>query len=137
MTQHPAITAGRTAVVTGAASGIGLAMSRRLAGLGMNVCMADLEGSALDRAAASVSEAAADGARVRAVPTDVSRLDDVRRLKEAAYDSFGEVALLMNNAAVDEGGGPLEHLERWRRLLEINLWGVIHGVQTFAPAMIA
>ena len=61
----------------------------------------------------------------------------VQALKEAAYARFGEVAVLMNNAGTAPGGGPWDHIERWRRVLEVNLWGVIHGVQTFSPAMLA
>ena len=112
--------------------------AKRLASLGMKVCLADLPGDALERAAAEVARAAAGGgASVRAVPTDVSRLEEVQRLKDTAYREFGEVALLMNNAALGNGGGPWENYERWQRLLAVNLWGVINGVQTFAPAMIA
>ena len=64
-------------------------------------------------------------------------MEDVQRLKEIAYQSFGEVAVLMNNAGIGNGGGPFEHYERWQRVLAVNLWGVINGVQAFAPAMAA
>jgi NAD(P)-dependent dehydrogenase (short-subunit alcohol dehydrogenase family) len=138
MQNHPALQRGRTAVITGAASGIGLAAAKRLAALGMKVCLADLEGEALRRAAAEVAQKAPGGeADVRAVPTDVSRLDDVQHLKDEAYGAFGEVAFVMNNAGIGMGGKPWENLEQWRRLMEVNLWGVIHGVHTFVPAMIA
>ena len=138
MADHPALTPGRVAVITGAASGIGLATAKRLAGRGLKICIADVQAEPLKAAAAEVDEIARKkGAEVIAVPTDVSRLEEVQRLKEAVYGRFGEVALLMNNAAVGDGGGPFENYERWRRLLEVNLWGPINGVQSFARAMIA
>ena len=90
---HPALSEGRTSVITGAASGIGLAAARALAKLGMRVCLADLPGEKLDRAAAEVARAGGSDDVVRAIPTDVSQLQDVRRLKDEAYAAFGEVAL--------------------------------------------
>jgi NAD(P)-dependent dehydrogenase (short-subunit alcohol dehydrogenase family) len=131
MAQHPAFAEGRAAVITGAASGIGLAAAKRFAALGMKICLADLHQEALDRAAEQLS-----GATVVTVPTDVSRLEDVRRLKDRAYAAFGEVGVLMNNAGVSAGGGPFDDYEGWQRVLSVNLWGVINGVHTFAQAMI-
>jgi NAD(P)-dependent dehydrogenase (short-subunit alcohol dehydrogenase family) len=131
MTQHPALAEGRAAVITGGASGIGLAAAKRFAALGMKICIADLSEEALDRAGKQLS-----GAAVVTVPTDVSRLEDVQRLKERAYDAFGEVAVLMNNAGISAGGGPFDDYEGWQRVLSVNLWGIINGVHTFAPAMI-
>lgn len=132
MPSHPALTAGRVAVITGAASGIGLAAARRFAKLSMKVCLADLSDDALMRAADSI-----DASDVMTVAADVSRLESVQALKDKVYAAWGEVAVLMNNAGTAPGGGPWDHIERWRKVLDVNLWGVINGVQTFAPAMLA
>jgi len=138
MSTHPALAAGRVAVVTGAAGGIGLAAATRFAAMGLKVCIADLSAEALDHAAGIVAAAAPSGSgSVLSVPTDVSRLDAVQALCEAAYAAFGEVGVLMNNAGTAPGGGPYDHIDRWRRVLEVNLWGVINGVQTFTPRMLA
>jgi NAD(P)-dependent dehydrogenase (short-subunit alcohol dehydrogenase family) len=137
MPLHPALTTDRTAVITGAASGIGLAAATKLASLGMKLCLADIDAGALDHAAAEVARHAARPSDVRTMLTDVSRREDVQRLKDFAYENFGEVAFLMNNAGVEGGGTLLGDPARWRKTLDVNLWGVIHGVQIFAPAMIA
>jgi NAD(P)-dependent dehydrogenase (short-subunit alcohol dehydrogenase family) len=130
---HPAFAAGNVAVITGAASGIGLATARRLAGLGMKLCLADRDGEALQRAAAAL--AAPDA--VLAVETDVARLSDVERLRDQALQRFDRIDLLMNNAGIGLRTGSWEHYDNWRRVLEVNLWGVINGVQAFTPALIA
>ena len=132
MSHHPALQPGRVAVITGAASGIGLAAAERFAKMGMKLCLADLSADALDKAAATLGQA-----DVLTVPTDVSNLQSVQALRDAAYTRFGEVAVLMNNAGTAPGGGPYEHIDRWRRVLEVNLWGVINGVQTFVPSILA
>jgi NAD(P)-dependent dehydrogenase (short-subunit alcohol dehydrogenase family) len=136
MPSHPALTAGRVAVITGAASGIGLATSLRLARLGMKLCLADIDLAALDTARAEVARITSE-ADVLAVPTDVSRRDEVERLKHTVYDIFGDVALLMNNAGMEGGGGLFGSPDRWQEIILTNLWGPISGVQIFAPAMIA
>lgn len=134
--RHPALTPGGVAVVTGAASGIGLAASERFAALGMKVCMADVNAEALDDAAHRVAGRAVIQADVLALPTDVSRRDEVERLRDQVRNAFGQVALVMNNAGREGGGGLFGDPGRWREILDTNLWGVIHGVQVFAPLMI-
>jgi NAD(P)-dependent dehydrogenase (short-subunit alcohol dehydrogenase family) len=139
MATHPALSEGRVAVITGAASGIGLAAAKRFAGFGMKVVMADLPGERLERAAAEVVAAARGGASgVSARGLDVARLEDMIRLREEALEAFGEVAVLMNNAGIGGGlGKPWETYDRWRQVLEVNLGGVINGVHAFTPTMIA
>ena len=125
---HPALAAGKVAVITGGASGIGLAAAKRLTALGMQVLVADLPGPALEEAARAAKAA---------VATDVANYDDMQRLAEQA-DKLGEVTLLMNNAGTGRGApSSWDGLAQWRALLETNLWGVIHGVHAFAPGMIA
>ena len=74
---------------------------------------------------------------LRCAPTDVSDLNAVQALRDTAYREFGDVAVLMNNAGTSPGGGPWDHIQRWRKVLEVNLWGVINGVQSFAERMLA
>ena len=135
---HPAMAPGRVAVVTGAANGIGLASVKRYAASGMKVCMADFDEDALAAAAKDVAEVAKGGAGdVATVRTDVGRREDILALKEAAYDRFGEVAVLMNNAATRARAGALDGYGEWVESMSVNLWGVVNGTQAFVPSMIA
>jgi NAD(P)-dependent dehydrogenase (short-subunit alcohol dehydrogenase family) len=137
LSHHPALSPGRVAVITGGASGIGLAAAKRFAAMGMKICLADIDMARLQTAATAV-EAAATGSSsaVIAVRTDVAKLAEVQHLKDRVYDAFGEVAVLMNNSGTAPGGGPWDSYVRWRHVLEVNLWGVINGVQVFTQAMI-
>jgi NAD(P)-dependent dehydrogenase (short-subunit alcohol dehydrogenase family) len=135
MAIHPALTAGHCAVITGGASGIGLAAAKSFASMGLNVVVADLAGARLDAAAAEV--AALGKGRILAAPTDVSRLADIEALERKAREAFGDVHVVMNNAGVQLGSTMFGDGEAWRRVIDVNLWGVIHGSRVFAPAMIA
>lgn len=134
---HPALAPGRTAVITGGASGIGLATAKLLVARDLNVCIADRDEEALAAAAAELAKLSGRGSdAVASVATDVSRLESVEALRAAVLDRFGEVAVLMNNAGTGGGGGAWENLEGWQRVLGVNLWGVIHGLQVFTAGMI-
>ncbi|MBO9546070.1 SDR family NAD(P)-dependent oxidoreductase [Caulobacter sp.] len=126
---HPAIASGHTAVITGAADGIGLAAAKTFRELGLNVVMADVTGRKLK------AEAEVIGAL--AVPTDVADRAAVEALKAAAFEAYGCVDILMNNAGVGGGGDAFAGDDAWKRILDVNLWGVINGVQVFGEAMAA
>jgi NAD(P)-dependent dehydrogenase (short-subunit alcohol dehydrogenase family) len=133
----PSLAPGGAAVVTGAASGIGMAAARCFADLGLHVVMADLPGEALDRAVETVRQAATGGARVLSAPCDVADRVAVGHLAQTSFDAFGAVNVLMNNAAIGVNPGRTwEGGEGWRALMDVNLWGVIHGVQAFVPRML-
>ena len=125
----------RTAVVTGAASGIGLALAVRFAREGMNVVLADVEVSALEAASAAVDRIGP----AMAVPTDVADASSVLLLRDEAHARFGTVHVLCNNAGVLLPQRPAWQIDLadWHWVIDVNVWGVVHGIRTFVPAMVA
>ncbi len=129
------IKAGQVAVVTGAASGIGLALSHAFAKLGCSVVLADVQVDALESAAVAVSE---HGGEVLAVRTDVSDAGQVAALAQSTIDRFGAVHIVCNNAGVSSPGDPwFGPIEGWDWTFGINVFGVVHGVRAFLPHLIA
>ena len=134
---HPAITPGAVAVITGGASGIGLAAAKKLASLGLRVCIADLGADRLARAREAVVAVATGGdADVMTSETDVSRVEALVALEAAVTAQFGGTNVLLNNAGIGPRSTALGPAESWARTIEVNLWGVIHGTQVFVPRMI-
>lgn len=131
-----AIETGGLAVVTGAASGLGRVAALRFAQAGLGVVLADLPGDALEQATEETARAAGSGAPVLACPTDVRDDAAVAALADTAFE-MGELAVLMNNAGIEISSGSWSEMEHWQAILNVNLWGVIHGVHRFVPRMIA
>ena len=123
------IASGNVAVITGAASGIGRAAAQTFAARGMRLVLMDRSGEALSALAASLPDA-------RAVAGDVSRFEDLERLRDEAYAAYGAVHVLMNNAAIGHGSKSWGAPGRWREILDVNLGGVINGVEAFAAPML-
>lgn len=128
---HPAITQGRSAILTGAASGIGRAMATALAARGMAIALIDLPGPALDATAADL---AASGAQVLACPADVSDRTALDQTAKRIAETLPPPSILMNNAGIGPATTCLDPAG-WDRLLAVNLWGVIHGTQAFTPLL--
>lgn len=128
---HAALVPGAVAVITGGASGIGLAAAKKFAAIGLTVCLGDLGAGRLEAAAAEI------GGEVFTKETDVSRPEDLAALEAAARARFGAVDVLMLNAGIQPGSGVLGAAEAWDRVLAVNLMGVVRGAQAFLPGMLA
>jgi len=126
---------GKTAVVTGGASGIGRAMAERFAREGMRIVLADIETAALERAVEEMKHA---GAEVIGVPTDVSHYEQIDALARRTIEAFGAVHILCNNAGVASDGAPSwrQSAQDWQWVINVNLWSVIHGIRAFVPLML-
>jgi NAD(P)-dependent dehydrogenase (short-subunit alcohol dehydrogenase family) len=124
---------GKTAFVTGGASGIGLALGRAFAQAGMKVMLADIEHRALECAVEALHDF---GPNVHGVACDVADPDSVERAAQATCEAFGNVHVICNNAGVAAGGG-IDNisLDNWRWVIDVNLMGVLHGVRSFLPRM--
>lgn len=127
------VKSGRTAVITGGANGIGLASAKAFAASGMNICIADNDESQLE-----IAKAAMTGARSELlfVKTDVSDFDSVMALREKIESTFDDIAIVMNNAGIGAGGGAMTNIDGWKKVMSVNLFGIVHGVQTFAPMLV-
>jgi NAD(P)-dependent dehydrogenase (short-subunit alcohol dehydrogenase family) len=132
----PAMSPNNVAVVTGGASGIGLAAAMRFAKAGMKVCIADLGAERLKEAEAKLVSVAGGAADIMTSATDVSRVEEVMALESAVQKRFGGTDILMNNAGIQPGSQMFGPAENWQRILGVNLWGVINGTQVFAQHMI-
>jgi NAD(P)-dependent dehydrogenase (short-subunit alcohol dehydrogenase family) len=137
MMTHPALTTGSVAVITGAASGIGLAAARHLAGLGLRICLADLDEARLEVVRERLIAAGATPQDVMFHVTDVGDRAQILALADAVYSGFGTVNVLMNNAGMQPGSSIFDPWGNWDRILDVNMFGVIRGTQIFAPRMIA
>ena len=126
--------AGKTAFITGGASGIGLALGRAFAEAGMKVMLADVEAGALEKALQSLSNY---GNRMLGVRCDVGDPESVERAAQATFDAFGNVHVVCNNAGVAAGGG-IDNIsiDNWRWVVDVNLMGVVYGVRSFLPHML-
>ncbi len=135
---HPALVPHAVAVITGGASGIGLAAASHFAKLGLKVCIADHDADNLARAAELLTYVAPGGsADIMSLGIDVSHRNELERLEAAVRGRFGGTDVLINNAGIGPDSTILGPLDHWQRLLGVNLWGIINGTQVFAPTMIA
>ncbi|GLR86868.1 SDR family NAD(P)-dependent oxidoreductase [Bradyrhizobium iriomotense] len=135
---HPALSANNVAVITGGASGIGLAAAEQFARRGMKVCIVDVDSVRLTQAETKLSSIAPGGAdHVMATVVDVSQPESVMELEAAVRKRFGGTDVLMNNAGIQPGSTMFGVSDNWQRIIAVNMWGIINGARIFSPGMIA
>ncbi|PDT91983.1 short-chain dehydrogenase [Bradyrhizobium sp. Y36] len=133
---HSAIAKDNVAVITGGASGIGLAAAASFARAGMKVCIADVDQARLAEAATKLSSVTS-AANVMTSFADVGKVEDVTELERAVRERFGGTDVLMNNAGIQPGSSLFGEPDHWQRIIGVNMWGIINGSRIFAPNMIA
>ena len=133
---HPALAKDNVAVITGGASGIGLAAALAFARSGMKVCIADVDQARLAEAATKLSSVAS-ATDVMTFAADVSKAESVAELERAVGERFGGTDILMNNAGIQPGSTLFGEPDNWQRIIAVNMWGIINGSRIFAPGMIA
>jgi len=132
---HPVIHAGRVALITGAASGIGYAAAIEFAKLGLKIAIADCDAENLTKVGHELTTIVGES-NVLVIPTDVSKLDQVVKLRDRVYEAWGEVAVLMNNAGIGNKGTSWDGLDNWHKVFEVNVFGIVNVQQTFVPNML-
>ena len=132
---HPALTSDSVAVITGGAAGIGLGAAKKFAGMGMTVVLVDNREALLEAAADAVAAAGAHAVMTRAL--DVTDRSALVALDAEIAEQFCGTDILMNNAGIQPGSTMFDDPDGWRRIMEVNLWGIINGSQVFAPGMMA
>lgn len=132
---HPVFHEGRVAVITGGGSGIGKAAALEFAKIGMKIGLADVNEKQLRAAGEEVASIVGES-NVLVVPTDVSKLDEVVRLRDRVYEAWGEVGVLMNNAGIGPRGSSWDGLDNWHKIFDVNLFGIVNVQHTFVPSMV-
>jgi len=132
---HPVIHAGRVALITGAASGIGQAAAIEFAKLGLKIAIADCDEKNLAQVGQELTNLIGSS-NVLVIPTDVSKLDQVVKLRDKVYETWGEVAVLMNNAGIGNKGTSWDGMDNWHKVFDVNVFGVANVQQTFVPNML-
>ncbi len=133
--KHPALQPGKVAVITGGASGLGLAAANRFLSLGMKLMLADLDATSLNSARLDLLQQYPQG-EISTLEVNVSELTSMERLRDTTFAQFGQINVLMNNAGIARRSSSWDNYDNWQDILNTNLWGVINGQQAFCQAML-